>query len=442
MVRIGVTGLARAGKTALLTSIAGNLLELGKGAGRGAAVLPALRGRLGERAITVAYAPAGAAGLARFPAAANLAALAADPPRWPDRTDGTSLLALDLRIERRLGRMKLPARRLRLELLDYPGEWLLDLPLLAQDFAGWSAAVLRRLEGRAEAASFLAFVHALPAGAAADEALAAAGHQLYRACLVALRAAGLSFLQPGRFLMPPPGAPPPWIGFFPALGTGGLQRLLAARFDALRDAVRRELVDPSFGRVDRLVVLADILGGLHGGAAAFADMRAALAAASGAINRPAAWLAWLDRLVPGRLPDWVVPWRAGPRRVVWAATKADHVGRQQRGNLARLIGTMAPAGAAPCLHLALASVRCTEDVAHDLAGRPVSAVRGRLLGGERAALSYPGEVPDSPPDDGFWRHPFLALPEFAPARLPAGGRGGVPQIGLDELLCFLLDDVL
>ena len=438
MIRIGVTGLARSGKTALLTSIAGNLLALGKGAH----LLPGLRARLGGRSLTVGYAPAGAGPLPRFPAAANLAALAADPPRWPDRTDGVSMLALDVRIERHLLGMAMPPRHLRLEMLDYPGEWLLDLPLLGQNFGDWSAAVLRRLEGRAEAAAFLAFVHALPADAPADEALAAAGHQLYRSALLALRDAGLSFLQPGRFLMPPPGAQPPWFCFFPALGKGALRGLLAARFDALCDSVRRELAEPSFGRADRVVVLADLLGSLHGGPTAFADARAALREAAGAINRPAGWLAWLDRLLPGAVADWALPWRSGPRRLVWAATKADHVGRQQRGNLARLLASLAPAGSVPCLHMALASVRCTEDVTHDLAGRPVSAVRGRLMGDERAAISYPGEVPDTPPDEIFWQHRFLALPELAPARLPDGGRGGVPQIGLDEMLCFLLDDLL
>jgi hypothetical protein len=36
----------------------------------------------------------------------------------------------------------------------------------------------------------------------------------------------------------------------------------------------------------------------------------------------------------------------------------------------------------------------------------------------------------------------LALPQFEPARLPEGGRAGVPSIGLDALLAYLLEDVL
>src|SRR5471030_1345423 len=93
-IRIGVTGLARAGKTALLTSLAANLLATGAGM----ATLPALSVRLGRRRFHVAVAPAGADGLPRFDYAAHLAALAADPPGWPARTGAVSLLALDLQI--------------------------------------------------------------------------------------------------------------------------------------------------------------------------------------------------------------------------------------------------------------------------------------------------------------------------------------------------------
>jgi predicted YcjX-like family ATPase len=55
------------------------------------------------------------------------------------------------------------------------------------------------------ARSFLAFMRALPSGVAADETIAATGHRLYTETLNRMRdEAGLSFLQPGRFLMPPP----------------------------------------------------------------------------------------------------------------------------------------------------------------------------------------------------------------------------------------------
>ena len=442
--RIGVTGLARAGKTAFLTSAAANLLAQGSGI----PALPAVALRLGGRAMRVAVAPSGAEEVPRFDYQAHLAALAADPPRWPERTGAVSLLALDLDIAREGLASVLPQRGLRLEFLDYPGEWLLDLPLLGQDFAEWSRATLRRLE-TPEAAplsrDFLAFVRGLAASAPAEETLAATGHKLYRAALVRLRdEAGLSFLQPGRFLMPAPGPEPPFTAFFPLSGRGALAGLLAARFDAYRQAVTRDLVSPLFGQVDRLVVLADVLSALHAGAAGFGDMAAALSGVAEALRWRGSWIDAIPLLRDLPLPSWLTP--SGIRRVAFAATKSDHVAERQRGNLANFVRALTrlpgEAEAAATASFAIAAVRCTEDFVWTLDGRNVSAVRGRVLGEDRMTRSYPGEVPDRPPDPSFWAHPFLALPAFEPRHLPAGGRAGVPQIGLDALLAFLLEDVL
>ena len=406
--RIGITGLARAGKTALLTSLAANLLA--------------------RRDIRVAVAPAGAATLPRVDVAAHVAALAADPPSWPARTDAVSLLALDIDISRGF----LPDRRIRLELLDYPGEWLLDLPLLGQSFADWSTATLRRLDGRPEARDFLAFVHGLPAGAA-DEALATTGARLYAAMLHRLRdEARLAFLQPGRLLMPAPGPAPPWTAFFPLAGTGKLASLLAERYAAYTASVRRDLQRPGFGAIDRLVVLADVLSALHAGPAAFADAAAALSAVATALR-------WRPRI--DLLPDWLTNLLplAGIARVAFVASKSDHVAERQRGNLAALVRALTATGPANSAAFAIAAVRCTEDFVWTLEGRPVSAVRGRV-DGQGLVGSYPGEVPDRPPGADFWAHPFLEIPAFQPVRLPPDGR--VPNLNLDTLIAFLLEDIL
>jgi predicted YcjX-like family ATPase len=432
-VRVGVTGLAQAGKTALLTSIAANLLA----AGAGLPALPAFTAGLAGRSFRVAVTPGGAKHLPRFDTASQLAALARDPPAWPGRTQAISALELDLEIGRPGLFAALPPQRVRLELLDYPGEWLLDLPLLGLGFGAWSAGLLRRLEKRQEASEFMLFMSALPAWAPADEKLARVGHQLYRALLHRLRdEAGLSLLQPGRFLMPPPGGEPPWLEFFPFPGEGPLAGLLRSRYDAYVEAVRAQLFSPAFGRMDRLVVLADLLSALHGGPAAFADAMAAMAEVVEALR-------WSG---PTLLPDWLSSILGlGITRVAFVATKSDHVADRQRGNLAALAAAVARLplrSGVRSASFAVAAVRCTEDVVWTLDGHPVSAVRGRVVGAERAGRSYPGEVPDKPPGAEFWEHPFLALPDFEPMRLPLGGKGGVPHVNLDALLAFLLGDVL
>ncbi|MBR7326184.1 YcjX family protein, partial [Klebsiella pneumoniae] len=37
---------------------------------------------------------------------------------------------------------------LYLEIVDYPGEWLLDLPMLAQDYLSWSRQMTGLLQGQ------------------------------------------------------------------------------------------------------------------------------------------------------------------------------------------------------------------------------------------------------------------------------------------------------
>lgn len=426
-VRIGVTGLRRAGKTSLLTSLAINLLALG----RGTPTLPALSTKLGSRRIRVALAPSGAESMPRFDALAKSQTLAADPPGWPTPTDSVSLLALDVEISQPGLLAGLPAQRLRLEFLDYPGEWLLDLPLLGQGFAAWSASTLRRLEKRPEAAAFLAFTSGLPAGVAADEDLIRTGHTLYVALLRSLQANGMSLLQPGRFLMPSPGAASPWQNFFPMTGSGRLASLMQARFEAYLGAVRDELAAPGFARVDRLIVMADLLSALHAGRAAFDDVSAALALVSGALGQ---------RKPLPLLPSWLQPWGIG--RIAFVATKADHVASRQRANLAGLMSRLIDApGHATWKTFAIAAINCTEDFVWTLDGRPVSAVRGHVSG-QGTVRSYPGEVPDRTPELSDWQHPFLSLPDFTPKRLQEGGRGAIPHLDLDRLLVFLLEDML
>ena len=405
--------------------------------GAGLPTLPALAVRLGGRKLGVRLASVGAGAVPRFDEPAHLHSLAADPAAWPARTGATSLLALELTVPRAGLAAAFPARTLRLELLDYPGEWLLDLPLLTTEFAAWSERTLARLECHPAARPFLQFSAGLPVGAARDESLAATGHRLYRETLHRLRdETGLSLLQPGRFLMPAPGAEPPWMAFFPLRGRGGLMGLLAERYEAYCKAVRQDLMSPLFGQLDRLVVLADLLSALAAGQDSFADAQASLAAAAGALRWSFSWTDALTSLLQLRLP----PPRI--RRVAYAATKADHVASRQRGNLRALMTALTPAaGDVAARHFAIASIRCTEDATMRLDGRSVSAVRGRIAG-QGMGLSYPGEVPDSPPDEAFWAGEFFDLPAFEPTRLPGGGRAGVPQIELDALLAFLLDDVL
>jgi hypothetical protein len=435
-IRLAVTGLTRAGKTVFLTSVVANLLA----AGRGSRTLPALQDAAGGRLLGARLVPAGAEAVPRFDVHGHLAALARDPPAWPDRTDDLATLDLVLEVARAAPLAGLLGpRSVTLELLDYPGEWLLDLPMLEETFEDWSAATLARLrapERLAATGPFLAFLAALPAAAPGEEALARRGFGLYREALRACRdALGLRFLQPGRALNPGPRGDAPLLWFFPlpAEQQGDLAALLRRRHAAYVADQQARFFEPFFRRFQRQAVLVDVLGALHAGPAAFADTAEALGAIAGALRARDGWLARLLGLETAR--------------IAFVATKADHVPAGQRAALLSLLGALigaprqaaAAAGTATGAH-ALAALRCTVDDVAAVDGQEVPVVRGFALAEDRALVVYPGEVPSHPPDPAAWPH--FTMPAFRPPRLDASGQAGAPHLGVDAVLAWLIGDLL
>lgn len=450
-IRLAVTGLSRAGKTVFITSMVENLLALAGGRD----TLPKLRARLEQdganRLRGVRLLPAGAGSLPRFDHEGHVAALsgagvgAGGAAGWPARTEDLAELSLALEIERRsaLGRV-LGTRRLRLDILDYPGEWLLDLPLIDMGYAAWSAATLARLrspERAALCAPFLGFLQAFDPAAPAEEGLIRRGHELYCAGLEACRSRlGLRYLQPGRFLNPGPRGEVPFMWFFPAeprgapmAGTGG--ELLSARFDAYRQDMREGFFEAHFRAFDRQILLVDVLGALHAGRAAFEDTAEAIADLCRGLRGAPGWLGW------GRAPI---------ARVAVVATKADHVPALRREALRHLLAAVAGpglgerGGGGVSLHVA-ASILATRDDKARLGGRDVEVVLGVPAGEDKARAFFVGDVPAGWPPEGFWSGAYFELPVFRPPRIEGGVgplRAGIPHIGLDEILVTLLGDLL
>ncbi len=93
---------------------------------------------------------------------------------------------------------------LYIEIIDYPGEWLLDLPMLTQDYFSWSRQIQQLLKGRDEesAQQWLQLCQQCDPFAAADEKLLANIAQVYTDYLVFCKQQGQYFIQPGRFVLP------------------------------------------------------------------------------------------------------------------------------------------------------------------------------------------------------------------------------------------------
>jgi predicted YcjX-like family ATPase len=450
--KVAVTGLSRSGKTVFLTSLIANLLAMGTGR----PALPALRAHIDksgkERLRNIRLVPARAGTTPRFDFPGKLADLAAAQPKWPERTEDLAEIELELEIRAGsglLGQMRglSGTPRLRLELLDYPGEWLLDLPMLNLSYARWSAETLVRLREKPRsdaAAEFLSFVTHIDPSRTADDALIQRGHRLYKLALERCRAEfGLRYLQPGRFLTMGARNDAPFMWFFPAdhpprsPAPNSIADLLSARFDAYKAEIRATFFDTHFRAFDRQIVLVDTLGALHAGRAAFEDTEHAIADI-------AACLAGENSILPRWLGGSAI------ERIAFVATKADHVPELHRDNLralmrdmVRLARTHGPDGAdAVSYHAAASVVSTTDGWADQPDGHREPVVWGRKLGETQSRPYRVGNVPIAHPPDSFWSGRYFELPSFTPPPIDPNAANGIPQLGLDQILVDLIGDRL
>lgn len=446
-----MTGLSGSGKTAFITSLVENLISAPEQPAR----LPFLRAAAEGRIVDVVPRRSGHERIADFPLSDTVAALAADPPRWPATT--TDLRQIDVAVRfslssifgltRPIGGVLTDIAELDLHILDYPGEWLLDLPLLSQSYQEWSAATLDLARNGARASlsrEWLGFLADHPPSSRSDNETAKRAHDLYRTFLAGCRhQAQLSMLQPGRFLNPGRLAGDVVLEFcpMPAVPAGrDYEGSLAGAMKARFEAYKRHVVQPFFAelahRVDRQVVLVDVLRMLNAGEEAFVDQSSALATILRVFRFGRH--GFLRRLFGARID-----------RVLFAATKADHVPAVQRDHLEALVADMVavPRLRAEQLHArvaatALASIRCTVDDTDVIDGRKVDVVIGLPQGGQRRIRFFPGIIPVARPLTGFWGDRFTEFPVFQPPRIDAAARRGIPHVNLDKALNFLFEDIL
>jgi uncharacterized protein len=472
-VRLGVTGLSRAGKTIFITAMVQHLTL----AARMAALkqknpLPVFRVHAEGRLVRGVLQPQPDDNVPRFAYEDHLAALTGPGGRnedrtWPASTKRISQLRLTLEFERRAGLRKGPTD-LSIDIVDYPGEWLLDLPLLGKTYAVWSRETLSASQTPARtklAADWHDYVSGLDTKAQAEEEIAQKAAALFKAYLAQCRQEpfALSTLPPGRFLMPGELEGSPALTFSPLplladydYAPHSLGAMMARRYEAYKAHVVRPFFRDHFARLDRQIVLVDALAALNAGPAAVRDLETALGDVLQAFRTGRASL--LSTLLRPRID-----------KILFAATKADHLNHVSHDRLesilrhitARAIARAEGLGARVDV-VALAAVRATREAKVNHGGAPLAAVVGTPLAGERLGSErfdgatevaiFPGELPQDPEavlrgeglhlsaeeaDYRFLRfRPPLAQRDAAGTALP------LPHIRLDRALQFLLGDRL
>ena len=437
VVRLGVTGLSRAGKTVFITSLVANLLHPGR--------MSQLRSAATVQFQSTFLQPQPDDTVARFEYERSLDALLAAILIWPDGAKTISLLRLSFRLvpSDMLSALSRP-RMLHLDIVDYPGEWLLDL-----SYEQWAAAALASAEKRQEAWAFYALLSGVDSSAPFDDVTASSLAVTYTGYLQQARRAGFSNLTPGRFLLPGELAGSPVLTFAPLLigeaGKGSFQAEMKRWFEAYKSKIVKPFFRDHFAKLDRQIILVDLLKSLTDGPGAIADMERAMGAILAAF-RPGR-RGFLKEVLRRKRID----------RILFAASKTDHLHHLQHPALTTMVEALTQSvldkarfRGALTAAMSIAALRSTVEMELSSDGRALPGVKGLAQFGGKTVRFYLGEFPNSSTlvlsqarsGSLDWDSGLFADQNFAPSQLSLAPGVGPPHIRLDKSVEFLIGDLL
>ena len=445
-IRLAVTGLSQSGKTVFITSLVDQLLQSHE-----SKALPFFHASNECRILAVKKLTTDAE-IPEFPYQQGLHALNGDPPEWPASTcDLSSVrLAIRYRPRSRLHRLVNETATLYLDIIDYPGEWLLDLPLLQLSFREWSEQqrqLLRKEPRKSLAVNWTEAISSLDHHGAADESRIKELSEQYRGLLNSFREQSqkLSLIQPGRFILPGSLEGSSLLYFFPLITDeestettpypiGSNAEILEQRYNAYRDQVVERFYQEHFSRFDRQVVLVDCLKTLNQGQACFDDMQLAITQILHSFNYGRS--GFLRRLFSPKID-----------RVLFASTKADHITANQHHNLERFLELVVDEAKREILFegietrsMALSAFRSTETAEAMIDGQKLSCLKGFRKGSHEEIALFPGEVPTELPVEKDWSSERFNFIDFAPPRLALIKGKAASHIRIDQALEFLVGD--
>lgn len=439
-ITIGVTGLSRSGKTIFIGALAQALTCADfwgpkRGQGPLAQFGPIERGQFRSARIRDDVNTH----LPQFPFRNVRDILATKNSAWPKPTEGISHLTLDLEYYSESWFKRV--RTVRIELVDYPGEWLVDLPMLDLSYADWSEKALGRAKSKVRkpwSEAYFKSVSELNSDQIFDEEIAIALTEIWATYLQQAADFGLPGNQPGRLLRPDALRHSPVLRLVPLppeLLESGLGEGMKKRFQEYNKKVITPFFDDHFSQIDRQIVLVDILRVLQQGKPVFDELVETMREMMPVFNY-------------GKRN--IFSWIFGTKitRLLFAATKADHVTRGDRVNLEQMVKQLIAlvddknefrSKSESWGALALASVRATED------RMTIEPPKREILYGhpaeqDQAGQWDPGGLPlDMPPD---WDELFFEFLQFEPPAMPEATSQGYPAINLGKALDFLIGEDL
>lgn len=445
--RLAVTGLSRSGKTAFITSFVDQLLHIqGTENTHLALFAPARTGQI----LSVKRVEEGDPTIPRFEYDKNRACFEQEIPQWCPSTTGISEIRLAIRYRNKSSLTSLlkETTTLYVDIFDYPGEWLLDLPLMSLSFKEWSQEQQNVHKGeRAELAQkWLAEVKKLDLAAKADANQLATLSEMYTDYLMECKSVGMQYIQPGRFVLPNTERGAPVYQFFPLLdideseweklensADNSIYHTLKKRYRHYQQKIVKPFYEDYFSQFDRQVILADCLTPLNHSQQAFLEMKIGL-------QQLFKHFHYGNRSLFSRL------FSSNIDKLLFAATKADHITSDQVPNLESLMRQLVQEGGRHAefegietAYQAISAIRATESVTVNENGQSFKAIRGVRARDSKLVTQFAGSVPSRLPNADYWQQHQFEFDQFEPRKIDF--EQAIPHLRMDAVLQFLLGDM-
>lgn len=354
---------------------------------------------------------------------------------WCDGTDSISLALLKIKIEGKIP--FLDDEDFYIEIVDYPGEWLLDLTLLSHTFNSWSKQSIQWLEkiDDEKTKAYLNTIKNLDTNHT-SQALEVSLHGMYVELIEHLKDLHYSFLTPGRFLVPGDMKDDPMLLFAPIpKSSSTLHQNYAKRFKTyVHDVVRGIHLD-YFRGFDRQIILIDVIEALQNGYTCYDDMLKALNSMLGIYSHAKGNL--LSRLISPSIQN-----------VALVATKADLVPSASHNNYLSLLHDMTyklrekleSLDVNTHSHI-IASVKSTQNIISKKAGQKLPSLRG-VDKTAKVVEVYPGIMPQTFPKQEDWDNSLYMYEEFLPPQKEYLPNEPFEHIHMDKLIRKIIGDML
>tara|TARA_Y100001956_G_scaffold73985_1_gene80692 strand:+ start:275 stop:1678 length:1404 start_codon:yes stop_codon:yes gene_type:complete len=437
-VKLAVTGLSGSGKTAFITALVKHLTTQTNKQN-----LPFFDVVKDDRLIAAKQVPQSALDIPTFDYPSAINCLLNSEPNWPESTKRINTLTIAIRYETKHGLKQhvSPQSTLYLELIDYPGEWLIDLPMLEQDYASWSESMLSLLEKpeySEYAQPFLSELEQFNSEENIDEQALKQLSNLYTQALKQLKAqTQLAYLQPGRQLIPGDLEDAPILLFFPCRESNDKENSqyshLASRFEAYKKQVITPFYKNYFCEFDRQLVLVDVMSALNDGPQSLLEQKHTLQAVLQSFNYGRSNL--IKRLFSPKID-----------KVLFAANKCDHVNGTQQVAIAQLLHDLVGEQANDMRFngvqietMAMSSVQSTLAKRIKEGDKALDCIYGKPLNEDEWLTYLPPEPPNHFITQSQWPTHGFEFISFAP--LPSA-KSELTHTRLDHALQFLIGDKL